>query len=170
MHIRRAAAASVLLTTLGIAAYAAPRTGDHFPTVSAEDLTGQAHSTDELRGRRALVVAITDKDAAGAAHSWFIAADAQVPANVARESLVSLHLPFFVSTSTAQSKAREQVPRQHWQATLLDRGEMARQLGLEGGQVPYVFVLDENGRVIAAVHAAVDSPQAETIWNAFGER
>ena len=67
----------------------------------------------------------------------------------------------------ARDKARHQVPRQCWQATLLDCGDMAKQLGLEDGQVPYVFVLDERGIVVAAVHATVDTPQAREIWNAL---
>jgi hypothetical protein len=170
MRIGRAAATTMLLVTLAATALAVPRPGERFPRVTAEDLTGQVHSTDELLGRRAFVVALTSRDAANAARAWYLAAEAQIPANVARQSLVSLHLPFFISTPYAQGKAREQVPRQHWQATLLDRGSMAKELGLEGDKVPYVFVLDETGRVVAAVHATVDSPQAREIWNAFAAR
>jgi hypothetical protein len=99
--------------------------------------------------------------------AWYTAADSRMPASVGRESLLSLGLPFFVSMGQARDKARRQVPRQYWQATLLDRGDMAKQLGLDDAQVPYVFVLDERGVVVAAVHATVDSPQATDIWNSF---
>jgi hypothetical protein len=170
MHIGRAAATTTLLMTLTATAFAAPREGERFPRVTAEDLTGQVHSTDELVGRRAFVVAITSREAVNATRAWYMAAEAQIPANVARQSLVSLHLPFFISTPYAQGKAREQVPRQHWQVTLLDRGNMAKQLGLENDKVPYVFVLDETGRIVAAVHGTVDSPEASEIWNAVGAR
>jgi hypothetical protein len=167
MRIGRAAATALFLVTLGATARASPRPGDPFPKVTAQDLTGQQRSTDELKGQRALVVAITDREAGNAVRAWYTAADAKAPSTM-RESLVSLRLPFFISTPLAQSKAREQVPRQHWQATLLDRGDMAKHLGLEGGQhAPYVFVLDENGRVVAAVHGTVDSPGADAIWNAL---
>jgi hypothetical protein len=160
----------MLLMTITAAAFAAPQEGQRFPRVTAEDLTGQVHSTDELIGHRAFVVAITSREAVNGARNWYMAGEAQIPANVARQSLVSLHLPFFISTPYAQGKAREQVPRQHWQATLLDRGNMAKQLGLENDKVPYVFVLDETGRIVAAVHSTVDSPEAAEIWNAFSAR
>jgi hypothetical protein len=167
MRIRRAVVSTVPLVMLAATAQAVPRTGERFPSVTAEDLTGQVHSTDELVGRRAFVVAITTPGAGNAARGWLVAAEAQIPSNVARQSLVSLHLPFFISTPYALGKAREQVPRQHWQATLLDRGNMAKQLGLGNDKVPYIFVLDETGRVVAAVHATVDAPQAAEIWNAI---
>jgi hypothetical protein len=168
MRTGRATAATLLLLTLGATAEALPKPGEPFPKVTAQDLTGQPRSTDELKGQRALVVAITDRTAGEAVRAWYMAADSQIPATIVRESLVSLRLPFFISTSLAQSKAREQVPRQHWEETLLDRGDMAKHLGLAGGQnVPYVFVLDEGGRVVAAVHGTVDSPQAREIWNAL---
>ena len=79
-------------------------------------------------------------------------------------------MPFFVSTGKVRSEAREQVPEPYWQATLLDRGNMAKQLGLEVARTPYVFVLDERGGVVAAVHANVDSPQAQEIWDVFSGR
>jgi hypothetical protein len=170
MRIGRAAAATLFLLTIESAALALPRPGERFPNVSAQDLTGQTRSTEELVGKRALVVVITDREAINAARAWYMTADARVPANVARESLVSLRLPFFISTPFAQKKAREQVPRQHWAGTLLDRGDMARNLGTAATPAPYVFVLDESGRVVAAVHGTIESPQAEEIWSAASER
>jgi hypothetical protein len=168
MRIGRAAATSLFLVTLEGAALGVPQPGERFPRLTAEDLTGQPRSTDELVGKRAFVVVITDRDAINAARSWYMAADVRMPASVARESLVSLRLPFFISTSLAQTKAREQVPRQHWSGTLLDRGDMARHLGTQAAPAPYVFVLDETGRVVASFHGTVESPQADDIWNAFG--
>jgi hypothetical protein len=167
MRIARSANTVILLLTLATTAFALPRPGEPFPGMNAQDLTGQARSTNELRGHRTLVIAITNRGAANAMRAWYAAADSRMSANVGRESLLSLQLPFFVSMAQARDKARHQVPRQYWQATLLDRGDMAKQLGLEQGQVPYVFVLDERGTVVAAVHATVDAPQAREIWNAF---
>jgi hypothetical protein len=160
----------VLFAALESRALALPRLGEGLPPVSAPDLTGQIHSTRELVGHRTLVVAITDKNAGPAVRAWYAAADRRVPATVARQSLVSIHLPFFISTAYAEGKAREQTPPQYWHATLLDRGDLAARLGLDSGEVPDVFVLDENGRVVAAVHAPVDSPRASEIWNAFTTR
>jgi hypothetical protein len=170
MRIVRMAITAVATMTFAAVALALPQPGDGFPRLSAQDLTGLDHSTDELIGHRTLVVAITDRHAVEAMRAWYKAADMRVPPNVMRESIISIHLPFFVSTSYAQSKAREQTPRQYWHATLLDRGDLANHLGLDDGQVPYVFVLDGTGRVVAAVHATVDSPQANEVWNGFAER
>ena len=171
MHIARAAVISVVIVVLGSRALAAmPRPGERFPQLTADDLTGQSHSTDEFVGRPRLLVAIADRKAADAMRAWYIAADERVPANVARESIISIRLPFFIPTGKVRSEAREQVPQQYWQATLLDRGNMAKQLGLEVAQTPYVFVLDERGGIVAAVHATVDSPQAQEIWDAFSGR
>ena len=167
MRIAPLASTATIVLTLATTALAAPRSGDPFPNMSAQDLTGAVHSTAELTGRRTLVVAITNRGAGNAMRAWYAAADSRMPSNVGRESLLSLRLPFFVSMGQARDKARAQVPQQYWQATLLDRGEMAKQLGLDDGQVPYVFVLDERGVVVAAVHATVDSPQAREIWTAF---
>src|SRR5204863_8219991 len=97
----RAAATTLICVTLEAAAHALPRPGERFPRVTAEDLTGQTRSTDELVGQRALVVAITDREAVNAARGWYMAADAQVAATVVPQSLVSLHLPFFITTSHA---------------------------------------------------------------------
>jgi hypothetical protein len=167
MRIARSANTAAIILTLATTAFALPRPGEPFPRMSAQDLTGEVHSTNELTGQRTLVVAITNRGAANAMRAWYAAADSRVPSNVGRESLLSLQLPFFVSMGQARDKARHQVPRQYWQATLLDRGDMAKQLGLEDGQVPYVFVLDKRGIVVAAVHATVEAPQAREIWNAL---
>jgi len=145
------------------------RPGEFFPIVTAKDLTGQMHRTDELVGRRTLVVAITDKDAADAMRAWYVAAGSHMPPSVVPESIISLHLPFFVSTDFVRNRAREQVPAQFWHATLVDRGDMAEHLGLEESKTPYVFALDEDGRIMAVVHAPVQSPQAEMIWTALSD-
>jgi hypothetical protein len=169
MRTLRAAAATAVVGVLTSTAYALPQVGERFSRIAADDVTGQPHTTDELVGRPTLVVAITDRSAANAMRAWYAAADAQIPANVARESLLSLHLPFFVSIDTARSKARESVPERYWHQTLLDRGNMREVLGLRGSP-PYVFALDENGRVMAVVHGEVTSPDARYIWESFKTR
>jgi hypothetical protein len=168
MRNARTAAATLVLVLWTVSAGAFPMLGERFPSMRAQDLTGQQHSTDELFGRRTMVVAIADRDGADAMRAWFFASRDRVPASVSRESLISLHLPFFISTSYARGKAREQVPEQFWRATLLDRGGMAKQLGLDG-EVPYVFALDENGRIMAVVHDTVDSRAAQNIWRALAQ-
>jgi predicted transcriptional regulator len=160
-----AAAATAVLGVIATA-YAVPQRGERFTRIEADDVTGQRHATDELVGRPTLVVAIIDRGAADAMRAWYAVADAKIPASVARESILSLHLPFFVSTSYARSKARESVPERYWHQTLLDRGKMREELGLRGDR-PYVFALDKAGRVMAVVQGEVTSPEAQIIWDSF---
>jgi len=151
-------------------ALATPRPGELFPELTAKDLTGETHRTDEFAGKRTLVVAISDRNAADAMRAWYAAADANIPAAVARRSLISLHLPFFVTTEYARSRAREQVPQAYWHDTLFDRGDMAEGLTQPESNAPYVYALDEQRRVLAAVHGTVESSESQLIWRALNSR
>ncbi|MBZ4329846.1 hypothetical protein [Corallococcus sp. AS-1-12] len=160
------ALAGVLLMAPG--AFALPSPGQSLPAFSAHDLTNGKHASDELKGRPTLMVVITDKDAGSQMRGWFDAADQHVPDTVHRQSLIALKLPFFVSEGAARGKAKGQVPREFWEDTWLDKnGGMAKALGLSSSETPYVLALDAQGRVLASVHATVDSPDARTIWSAL---
>jgi hypothetical protein len=157
-------AAIVAATTV---ARAMPKPGEIFPSLAANDLTGQSRATDAYDGARTLVVSITDKNAGGAMRAWFQAADANVPATVARRSIISLHLPFVVTTDYARRRAREEVPQAYWHDTLLDRGSMADKLEQPESIVPYVYALDEHRRVLASFHGTADAADAQQIWKAL---
>ncbi|MBN8468691.1 hypothetical protein JYJ95_19435 [Corallococcus exiguus] len=160
------ALAGVLLTAPG--AFALPSRGQPLPEFSARDLTSGPHASGELKGRPTLLVVITDKDAGDQMRGWFDAADQHVPDSVHRQSLIALKLPFFVSEGTARGKAKGQVPKDYWKDTWLDKsGGMAKALGLSSSDTPYVLALDAEGRVLASVHAKVDSPEARAIWSAL---
>ncbi|WP_375766063.1 hypothetical protein NR798_30755 [Archangium gephyra] len=162
----------VLLTASALALPAGaadrPRTGQPLPRFTGKDLLGQEHSSQEYQGRPTLLVAITDKDAGEEMRRWFAAADQHASEHIQRESIISLHLPFFVGMGTVRHRVQEQVPRAFWDDTLLDRnGALAGTLGLGSGQEPYVFALDAQGRVLAAVNGKADSPQASRIWSSL---
>jgi hypothetical protein len=145
-----------------------PTAGSPLPSFSAKDLLGQEHSSRQFSGQRTLIVAITDKNAGHPMRRWFEAADVRLPATVQRASLVSLQLPFVVSLGTARRYARQHVPQRYWESTLLDRdGAMAEALGLPFSEQPYVFSVDEHGRIVAVVHGPPDSPDAGLIWSSF---
>jgi hypothetical protein len=147
---------------------AVPAPGSVLPSFTAEDLLGQEHTSREYEGKATLLVAITDKNAGDEMRRWFEAAEAHAPDGVQRESIISLHLPFFVGIGTVRHRVKQQVPQPHWDDTLLDRnGAMARVLGLDSSKKPYVFALDEHGRVLAAVHGPADSPDAARIWSSL---
>jgi hypothetical protein len=160
----------VLLTAsaLALPTWAADKPEHPLPAFTGKDLLGQEHTSQEYVGRRTLLVAITDKNAGGEMRRWFEAADQHAPANVQRESIISLRLPFFVSLGTARRHVRPQVPRHFWDDTLLDRdGTLAGTLGLAPSREPYVFILDEHGHVLATVHGKADSPEASRIWSSL---
>jgi hypothetical protein len=138
-----------------------------FPPFTATDLTAKPHRTTEFVGKVTMVVAMTDRGAGDAMSAWYAAADSRIPASVARKSIISLHMPFFITTAYARDQARSQVPERFWSHTFLDRGDMAETLGLSESKVPYVYALDEQGRIVAHVHALVQSPEAAKIWAAL---
>lgn len=142
--------------------------GQSLPTFTGEDLLGQKHASEEYKGQRTLLVAITDKDAGDALKHWFEAADQHIPGSVRRQSIISLHLPVFVSLGTVRSRAKPRVPQQYWEDTLLDKnGALAKALGLPSSQQPYAIALDERGQVLATLNGPVDSPDAARIWSAL---
>jgi hypothetical protein len=155
---------------LALPAWAAdrPEPGASLPSFTAKDLLGQEHSTEEYQGKRTLLVAITDKNAGDGMRHWFEAADTHAPESVQRESIISIHVPFFVGMATVRDRVQAQVPRPFWDDTLLDRnGAMADTLGLASSKQPYVFALDEHGRVLASAHGPPDSPEAQRIWSSL---
>ncbi len=147
---------------------ALPSVGEQVPLFTAKDLLNRPHATSEWRGQRVLLVAITEQHAGDEMRRWFDAASARLPEEVHRASILSLDLPFFVSTGLARDRAKEQVPRQFWSDTWLDKdGEMARTLMLATSRQPYVLALDEEGQVLAGIHGTVDSPDAHLVWEAL---
>jgi hypothetical protein len=159
-------AASALALPAGAAN--GPGVGQPLPGFTGKDLLGQEHSSQEYTGRPTLLVAITDKDAGEEMRRWFEAADQHAPDSVQRESIISLHLPFFVGTGAVRRRVQAQVPRPFWDDTLLDRdGTLAGTLGLGSSREPYVIALDGQGQVLAVVNGKADSPQASRIWSSL---
>ncbi|MFE8597377.1 TlpA family protein disulfide reductase [Archangium violaceum] len=145
-----------------------PGVGQPLPGFTGKDVLGQQHSSQEYMGKPTLLVAITDKNAGDEMRQWFDAADQHAPASVQRESIISLHLPFFVGMGTVRRRVQAQVPRQFWDDTLVDRdGTLAGTLGLGSSQEPYVIALDARGQVLAVVNGKADSPQASRIWSSL---
>ena len=169
MRIAGPAATAIVVTTFVTIALALPRPGEPFPRVTAQELVGQVHSTDELAGHRTLLVAITDRDGGNAMEDWFKAADTTFPPASRENRSSRSKFLLRVDGASARQSASASAPA-YWPSTLLDRGDIAKRVGLEQARTPYVFVLDERGGVVAAVHATADAPQAREIWNAFAPR
>jgi hypothetical protein len=147
---------------------AQPAAGETIPFFPAKDLLDQSHTSREWQGRRVLLVVITEQHGGDEMRRWFDTAATRIPEEVHRASIISLSLPFYVSTGLARGRARDQVPRQFWSDSWLDKdAKMARVLGLATSRQPYVLALDEQGRVLASVHGTVDAPEAQTVWDAL---
>ncbi len=147
---------------------ARPAAGETAPSFSAKDLLGQPHTSREWQGQRVLLVVITEQQGGDEMRRWFDTAATRIPEDVHRASIISLGLPFYVSTGMARSRAKEQVPRQFWNDTWLDKdARMAKVLGLATSRQPYVLALDEQGQVLASVHGTVDAPEAQAVWDAL---
>lgn len=163
------AVVALLLTRLAAGATALTPAGQPLPPVAGDNLLGQRQTREDLVSRApTLLVVLTDSQGADAMQAWFDAADTRAPAHVTRKSILSLRLPFFVSEARARARAKDRVPRQYWDDTLLDtHGQMARQLGLVRSATPYVFAVGRDGRVLASVHAPVGAAGTDGLWRAL---
>lgn len=164
--VRRGPRACCLLASLLVAslAGAAPKPGEPLPELSSQDLEGKTHRSEEWRGRRTLLVVLTDKDGGEEMRRWFDTAATQVPDSVHRASVLTFKIPFFVSADSARERAKKKVPEEFWSDTWLDKsGGLGKSLGLASSREPYAIALDERGHVLAFVHGDVDSPEAKAL-------
>jgi len=149
-------------------AHADPRIGERLPPLEIGDLLGHPHTTAELAGRPTLVLAMTQVDAEEAMRAWGRAADARLPTGTRRVALVILELAFFIPQDIARAKARPRTPINLWVDTWFDAHRDPGDAALLKSDLPYVFALDQEGRIVAEAHALVTDASAEAIWAAFG--
>jgi hypothetical protein len=162
LSLLQAAVAAALPTAQGV-----------MPSFQARDLLGRAHDGRELRGRRAVVIAITSPDAASEARRWADALRARLDANLVEPVLLlALDLPFYVPDSLAMKRAREGVPRAYWEVAWLDTdGDAQAALALsENSPLPYVLAVGASGEIEAMVHGTVDAAGAKAVWEALEGR
>jgi hypothetical protein len=165
-----ALAALALIGLVPRFAGAEPAVGAPLPSFSVRDLTEGWHNNRELVGVRTLVVAISGRDAAENMRHWFNNANARFrPGTIRLIAVVALSLPFYAPDGLVRGQARGRTPEPRWRETWLDRdGNLQRALGLPNDNgVPWAWVVDESGRVVAALHAAPDHPAAQQIWTAL---
>ncbi len=157
------------LTAAPFDAAALPEVGGALPVFQVLDLTGRPHDSRELVGRTTLVIAGSDTDADEALRAWGAAADRRLPATARRVTVLAFDLAFFIPASAARGMARDRSPANLWSSTWLDSsGDLRPSFGLPESEVPFAFVLDARGRVVASAHCAVSAPAAEAIWRALG--
>jgi hypothetical protein len=148
---------------------ATPQVGARLPEFEAVDLTGQRHRSQELVGRPTLVIAATDVDADVPMRAWGAATDRRLPPGAGRVVILAFDLAFFIPSATARNMARDRSPPSLWSNSWFDStGRLRVAAGLPESEVPFAFVLDPSGRIVASAHSAVDAPEAEAIWRALG--
>ncbi|MBI2395873.1 MAG: hypothetical protein HYV09_40290 [Deltaproteobacteria bacterium] len=149
------------------AASAAPKPAEPFPLFIARDVAGQKQSTATFRGAPTLVLAITDRGAGDAMRAWFEGAQKRAP-TVRLKGLISIDVPSFVSDDFVRARARETIPKTRWHDNLLDTHlGIAQVLSLPESDVPWAFVLDAQGRIVAAAHAKADAQAASAVWKSL---
>jgi hypothetical protein len=153
---------------LGGPAVALPAAGEAVPSFAAKDLLGHPHESQEWQGHRTLLVIITEQHAGDEMRRWFDTANPQLEDTVHRASIISLGLPFYVSSGMMRGRAKDQVPQEFWTDTWADKdAKMAQVLGLATSRQPYVLALDEHGQVLVSMHGTVDAADAHLIWDAL---
>lgn len=173
MDLRRTVTAALAGSALIIALAAAEATlrpGQILPDFVATDLTHRKHSSRELRGSPTLLVVLTERRGGSAARAWIERAAVRYP-GVKSRALLALELPPFISSEELRRRVQSLTPRNYWDETWYDRtGAVRRRLGLPRSNQPYVFVLDEHGRVIAVGHGDPNQQGAAPVWAALAGR
>jgi hypothetical protein len=142
--------------------------GQPVPSFTGTDLTGTPRQSTELKGQPTVVIAATSRSASEEAQAWANRLTERYGEGVHLTTLIAIDLPFFIPESTALDMAREKIPRQYWDQTWLGgEGDIQEALQIApGSETPYIFTVDEQGRITAGVHARVGDPQAQRIWQA----
>jgi hypothetical protein len=139
--------------------------GKPLPSFSATDLTGHAHTAQELGGKPTILIVVPGQDAESSSGAWARWAGARYGAAVRQVVIVALDLPFFVPEGVVRNSAKRKTPRDFWNDTWIDvRGGVQGALGIPGGgQEPYVYALDGAGNVKARVHGPLNASTGEAI-------
>jgi hypothetical protein len=145
---------------------AGPKVGERFPSLEGKDLDAKGRELASLVVEEpTLIVAITERAGEKGMQAWFDKSDTLAPRMIRRVAIVSIDMPFFVSDGMARAEARGKTPEGFYGRMLLDTSsKMARRLGLEKNDTPYVWVVDRQGTVLAAFHGRVNDPGADGVW------
>ncbi len=147
-------------------AAAAPRVGSAFPACSARDLLEHRHTQRDLGQRRTFVCAITGQAATEQMRHWLNNAEARFGRGGPIVALVALDVGPFAWDGVVWGQAREHTPVWRHGYVWLDRdGGLQRALGLpDEGPLPWAYVVDRGGDVLAAHRGIASDPEAEAMW------
>lgn len=153
MRPLRFIAALSLGLSLALPAQSVPTVGQPVPSFAVDDLNGTRRTEHDLRGHWTVAMVMTDKDVAEDIRGWFRLLRPAVPDADRLMSFIALNIFPLVPTATLRSQARDASPRQRWGTVWLSRdGSFARSLGLPEEEMPWVLVIDPEGRVALMLH------------------
>lgn len=164
------AAALTISLTLGPVrdAQASPAVGAPMPSFTVSDLNGTRHTERDLVGRWTVVLAMTDKDVGDDLTAWWRRLETVVPPNTRMLTFAALNLFPLIATDTIVGQARDATPRPRWGTVWLSRdGSFARSLGLPEVEMPWVYVINPEGRVVAVAHERVNDAAVRRLVSAI---
>lgn len=157
MLVARRVLALLIALSLAAVAVAEPRPGGAVPPFRVDDLEGTHHTERDLLGAYTVVCAMSDSDVGPALAAWWRALEGAAPRGTRMLTFSALDLFALIPTATVRAQARSRTPRTQWRMVWLSRdGSLAAQLGLPESEVPWVFVVAPDGRVVASAHAALN--------------
>lgn len=142
---------------------------DKLASFSATALTGKTVTEQQLLGQPSILIVTPSRDAAEETRQWALALRKNFdPRKIAIHDILAIDLPFFMSEQDARSRAREAIPqRYHDQTYLLPAGDLETSLYIpSSSKVPYVFVFNSRGQVMARVSGGPSAASVGAIQKA----
>ncbi|MFO0625295.1 MAG: hypothetical protein U0325_06710 [Polyangiales bacterium] len=135
---------------------ALPPPGARVPRFSVDDIEGVTHSERDLRGRWSVALVMTDKDVRDDLAAWWRRLEGALPASARMYTFGALNIVPLVPTAVLVDRARDSTPRSLWRTVWFSRdGSFARALGLPEEELPWVVVIDPEGRIVTTLHERV---------------
>lgn len=148
---------------------AASSSGPLFLSLSGQTLSGKPVSRNDLLGQSTLVVLTPSRKDRKESGRWFKVLSQTFSDKVRILDIVLIDPPFFMSEKEILARARKAVPKKHWDETWLipDVRQGGNNKTPENSEKIYVYVLDEDGDVIARVSGAPSDEKLEKIKHAL---
>jgi len=157
-----------LALTLPTMASALPPPGSPMPAFSVDDIAGNHHTERDLRGQWTVAMILTDKDVADDITAWSRRLEAVVTSPARLYRFGALNLFSLLPTAPMISRARESTPRHRWNTVWFSRdGSFASALGLPEEEMPWVVVINPEGRVALTLHERVSEQGVQRILAAL---
>lgn len=149
-------AALLLALALPGASRALPPPGSRVPRFSVADIEGVTHTERDLRGHWSVALVMTDKDVRDDLAAWWRRLEGAVPSSARMYTFGALNIFPLVPTAALIDRARSSTPRSLWGTVWFSRdGSFARALGLPEEELPWVVVIDPDGRIVETLHERV---------------